>query len=538
VTYLLVCVFALSIMILLMPLLQRLALHIGAVDIPDGRKVHTVPIPRIGGVLIVFAFLLTTIVLIPLDQEVRAMLAGSMIISAVGLIDDLIGLGPWVKFATQWFTAGVFLAIAQPVVELPLLGADPWRTWPLAAFLMVFLINAINLQDGLDGLAGGLVVIGGLCMGMYLIHSGEWITVAVLTALVASVVGFLRVNTWPARIFMGDSGSYLLGFVLAAVFLLNQQGDRLPLWTGLCFFFIPVLDTLQVMIRRLFRGQSPFTADRTHIHHLLMDVCRRHDSVVYLEYILASAMGLLPMLLLSPLKLRWLGQGLILVLLGIFVLRRLKDIRRSRPGMPPIPPAGVVPLASSMRRRYLVFSAAAVLFLFGLELWMIQGIDLKYGLFPAGLCLGYAGWSWLRLRNSRQSRISITLALIVATHFFILHRHGFGIFTMDDPLARLFLLAGLTLTLTAATLFVLHFKRIVLVTNPIEYFLVFGAILLFFLPVKLKATFSTDLLGIEMLAFFLFYRVFSSLAPTIGENRLHAAAITSLVILVAVGLAK
>lgn len=534
-TYLLVSVFALCIMILLMPLLQRLALHIGAVDIPDGRKVHQVPVPRIGGVLIVFTFLLTTLVFVPFTSAVRAILAGSLVIAAMGLTDDLIGLRPWTKFGLQWMTSGLFLVIARPEIQLPLAGSNPWLSWPAAAFLMVFVINAINLQDGLDGLAGGLVIIGGLSMGMYLIHSNEWLTVAVLTALVATVVGFLRVNTWPATIFMGDTGSYLLGFVLAAVFLLNQGRGRLPLWTGLCFFAIPILDTVQVMTRRLLRGQSLFQADRAHLHHRLVALGLRHDSTVYLEYMLASLLGLLPMLVLSPLRLRWLGLGLNLLLLGIFILRRAMERRNAIPrdehGTVRVP-------ATAWRRALSRLGLVIILAVFGLELALVRGVSLKYGLLPAALSVGYAAWSWWRLRSSRQSRISITVSLIVATHFFILHQNGFGIHTLHLPLARAWLVAGLCLSALSILLFVVYFREIVLITNPIEYFLVFGAMLLFFLPVGLKATFSTDLLGLEMLAYFLSYRVFSSLSPAPDEDRLHAVAIASLVILLVVASAK
>ncbi len=527
-TYLLISVFALSLMILLMPLLQRLALHIGAVDLPGSRKVHTVPVPRIGGVLIVFSFLLTSLIFVPFNPEVRAVLAGSLVISAMGLTDDLIGLSPWTKFGLQWITAALFLAVARPDLPLPVAGAPVWLAWPLGAFLLVLLTNAFNLQDGLDGLAGGLAVISGLCMGMHLIHGDEWVTVALLTALISSVVGFLRVNTWPATIFMGDTGSYLLGFVLGAVFLLNLDGGRLPLWSGLFYFAIPLADTAQVMARRLLAGQSPFRADRRHFHHLLVGLGLRHKSVVYLEYMLASLLGLLPMLFLSPLKLRWLGVGLIALLLALFVLRRLLERapvgRVEQPGAAP-------------SRLLLVLGLPLLGALFLVELLLVSSIPLKYGLLPALLSLAYALWSWLRLKVSGQARMSITVSLIVATHFFILHQGGFGIYEVDQPLPRLWLGLGVALTLLSLACFIRRFQRISLVSNPIEYFLVFGAILLFFLPVELKAQFSTDLLGVEMLAYFLFYQVASNLAPQ-PEHRLHALAVGSLLVLLAVGFAR
>jgi len=516
--------------------LQRLALHIGAVDLPGARKVHTVPIPRIGGVLIVFSFLLTSLVFVPFTPEVRAVLAGSLVISAMGLTDDLIGLSPWTKFALQWLTAALFLAVARPELPLPAAGTPPWISWPLGAFLLVFLINAFNLQDGLDGLAGGLAVISGLCMGMHLIHGGEWVTVAVLTALISSVVGFLRVNTWPATIFMGDTGSYLLGFVLGATFLLNLDGGRLPLWSGLCYFAIPVADTLQVMARRLAAGLSPFRADRRHLHHMLVGLGLRHKSVVYLEYMLASLLGLLPMLIHSPLKLRWLGVGLIALLLGLFVVRRVLERASAGPGDPaPAAPPRPKPAGPSRLLLWVGLPLLAALFL--VELLLVRSIPLKYGLLPALLSLAYALWSWLRLKVSGQARMSITVSLIVATHFFILHQGGFGIYQVDQPLPRLWLGLGVALTLLSLVCFLRHFHHIALVSNPIEYFLVFGAILLFFLPVELKAQFSTDLLGVEMLAYFLFYQVASHLAPQ-PDHRLHALAVGSLVVLLLVGFAR
>lgn len=523
-TYLLISIFALSLMILLMPLLQKLALHIGAVDLPGERKVHKVPVPRIGGVLITFSFLLTVLVFVPMTAAVRGLLVGALVVAALGLTDDLIGVSPWVKFGVQWLAAGLFLYAARPELTLPLVGSDPWLTWPLAAFWIVLLTNAVNLQDGLDGLAAGLVVIGGLCMGMALIHSGEWITVSLLTALIAGVVGFLRVNTWPAQIFMGDSGSYLLGFTLGGVFILNAGKGNLPIWSGLFFFAVPVFDTLWVMSRRLAAGGSPFRADRGHLHHRLLDRGLSHDRVVYLEYMLASLLGLLPMLWISPLKMRWFGIALILGLVLLFTAQhRLQRL-----------PA----VASESRRAGRLFTWALPLFLlslFALELGMVRGIGFKHGALPIGLSLAYAGWSWFRLRGSRQSRISITVTLILATHFFIVHQYGFNIYQMRRPLAAAWLILGLAFTAFAAFLLLKRIRKMTLISNPIEYFLIFAAVLLFYLPVPLKARFSTDLVGIEMIAFFIVFRVFTALDPIRNTARLHALGCASLLIVLLLG---
>lgn len=526
-TYLLISIFALSLMILLMPLLQRLALHIGAVDLPGERKVHTVPVPRIGGVLITFAFLLTVLVFLPTTADVRGLLAGGLSVAALGLIDDLIGVRPWVKFGVQWLAAFLFLFTARPELSLPFVGGDPWLVWPLAAFWIVLMTNAINLQDGLDGLAAGLVVIGGLCMGMFLVHSGEWVSVSLLAALTACVVGFLRVNTWPAQIFMGDSGSYLLGFCLGAVFVLNAGQGDLPLWSGLLFFAVPVFDTLAVMVRRLFAGQSPFRADRGHLHHRLLDAGLPHHRVVYLEYMLASLLGLLPMLIISPLKMRWFGIALILGLVALFSVQQ--SARRS--GTPEADERE----ERLMRRLVAWLLPAFLATMFAIELALVRGIGFKYGALPVGLSLLYAGWSWFRLRGSKQSRISITVTLILATHFFVVHQYGFNIYQMRRPLAAAWLILGLAFTVVAGLALLRRIRRMTLIANPIEYFLIFGSVLLFYLPVPLKARFSTDLLGIEMVAFFIVFRVFTTLAPIRSIARLHALGCASLVVLLLVG---
>ncbi len=521
-TYLLVSIFALSLMILLMPLVQRLAIHIGAVDHPGERKVHKVPVPRIGGVLIAFTFLLTTLIFIPIGPTVRAILVGSLMISAMGLTDDLIGLNPWIKFAVQWLVAGFFLGIAQPQFDFPLFGTNPWLTWPVAGFFIVFMINAINLQDGLDGLASGLVIIGGLSMGMYLSYSGEWQTVKILAILAGAVLGFLRVNARPARIFMGDSGSYLLGFILAAVFLHNTGSGRLPWWSALFFFAIPLGDTVQVMLRRALAGGSIFKADKGHLHHLLLGTGLRDEHVVYAEYMLSTLFALVPILILSPLRMRFFGIALVALLL--LILLSQKNIRDS------------VPYPTEQTRTWFDKIATPLLLffliaLFGIELVVVKDISIKYGVMPIALAGAYSIWSWLRLKSDDPGRISITLALIVGTHFFLIHQFGFGRFHLHRELAVAFyVLAGL-LTLLALILFMRAFRRHLFFSNTIEYLLVFGSILLLFLPVHLKAKYSTDLLGVEMLVFFFVFRVFSQHRSLITLGQLHLISLGSLLLI-------
>jgi UDP-GlcNAc:undecaprenyl-phosphate/decaprenyl-phosphate GlcNAc-1-phosphate transferase len=521
-TYLLLAVFALCLMILLMPLVERLSLHIGAVDQPNARKVHELPIPRLGGVLITFTFLLTTILFLPLNDHVRGILAGSLMIAALGLTDDLIGLQPRVKFAVQWLVAVVFIWIAQPDLTLPFLGSNPWLTWPIGSFFIVALINAVNLQDGLDGLASGLVIIAGLCMGIYLTHSGEWITVKVLVALIASVLGFLRVNTWPARIFMGDAGSYLLGFVLGAVFLLGTGEGHLPWWTGLFFFAIPLFDTTQVFARRLLAGISPFKADRTHLHHLLLDNEYTHGEVVYSEYMIASLLAMVPLLLISPLILRWVGFGLVALLLVAFLLQsgRKKSRRLSRQASNgtnhthqmgslhrPMQQGDQLKRGTWLRWLTIVVYLSGFGSLLGIELASVSPVSFKYALLPASLAIAYAAWSWYRTRKQESLRLSISMTLIVAVQTFIFHQFEFASSQYEWGTLQWHMIIWFGLALYSVGLFVFRFRYLSIIETPIEYFLIFGAVILFFLPVELKGSFSTDLLASEILCFFVVYRI-------------------------------
>jgi UDP-GlcNAc:undecaprenyl-phosphate/decaprenyl-phosphate GlcNAc-1-phosphate transferase len=508
----------------------------GAMDQPGGRKVHEIPIPRIGGVLIAFSFLVSVLTFVPITDSVRAILVGGMMISALGFSDDLIGVSARFKFLIQWLIAGIFLAIARPEIQFPLIGNDPIITWPIAAFIMVFLMNAINLQDGLDGLASGLVIIAGLCMGMFMIHKGIWINVLVLTALISSTIGFLRVNTWPAKIFMGDTGSYLLGFVISAVFVLSAGDGGIPLWAGLFFFAIPIVDTIQVSVNRLLRGQSMFTADKSHIHHLLLKRKISHKHTVYVEYMVASIFGLIPMLMISPLKLRWLGIGLIILLLIFFIFQQIMATPEWTGGG--IDSYEWLPRGSNFRKVLLYFYLSCFATLLLCQVLSINEVTVKHGLLPAGLALGYMVWTIYRVSNRKIARISISIAMIVAVQSFIFHHFGLGIYDFSNPLLLIHTGTIIVMVLLSFLLFFLKYRDLVLIANPIEYFLIFGAILLLFLPVKLKAEFSTDLLGLELLAFFVVYRINIRLFKVENSLKIQIPVALSLAVIVIAGLLK
>jgi len=527
-TFFVTGLFALFMSILLMPLLQKLAFHIGAVDRPNDRKVHSTPIPRIGGVLIAFSFVLCCLVFVPLTDGVRGLLVGSLLISALGLTDDLMGVTPARKFIAQWVIAGIFLAIARPEFCFPYPEAPVWISYPIACFLLVGLINAFNLQDGLDGLAAGLAVISALSLGMVLSYHGNSTLITLLVALVGAVIGFLRVNTWPAKIFMGDTGSYLLGFVLGGSLLLGNAAGHLPLWNGLFLFLLPILDTLQVLFRRVLRGRDPFIADRRHLHHMILDLGFAHQHVVFLEYVVASFFTLIPLLLLSPLRLRWFGLGLVGTVFCLFWLqyRNIPANTGNRNGLQLSSPV----LRHYMKRTVQVVLACGLLAILAVQLDQVRGIGLKYGVLPTGLAIAYACWSYYRLRRRQEARLSMSLSLVVGAQLFIYHQYGVESMLHEG--------IWVSLGIVSAVVYLMRYRYHTVISNPIEYFLIFGSILLFYLPVSIKGSFRTDYLAIEMLSFYAIYRVSTGIFNLEENPRLPLMGALCLLLLVIVGMIR
>ncbi len=305
---------ALLVSMALIPPLRMAAERFQVMDLPGERKVHEHPIPRVGGL----AFAVGACVAIAWwgarDATTFSVLLGCVIIVAFGVWDDRVDLSYRSKLVGQllaalvvvwggaiWFTTLPFL----PDVEVP--------TWAGMFMTVVFLVgvsNAVNLTDGLDGLAGGLsfLTLSGIAYLAYLSNDS---TVLLLTVpFLGGLLGFLRYNTYPARIFMGDGGSQLLGFIMGVLAILLTDSSRGPFSPSLAFFLLglPFLDTLGVTGQRLAEGRSPFMGDRAHIHHKLLRFGFTHYEAVTVIYMIQAGMlGLAYML-------RWQSDTLILPL--------------------------------------------------------------------------------------------------------------------------------------------------------------------------------------------------------------------------------
>jgi UDP-GlcNAc:undecaprenyl-phosphate GlcNAc-1-phosphate transferase len=279
----------------LIPLFSYLALRYNAVDMPDERKVHTRPIPRIGGVAMAIGVITPLLIWNASSTPIRAFLAGAAIIIVFGIIDDLVGLPPLAKMAGQVMAA--FIVIFWGECEIRSLGAllpagmtlaAPIAI-PLTLLAIVGVTNAINLADGLDGLAGGISVLIFGCLGAVAYEANDIETGLVTLAFIGAIFGFLRYNTFPASIFMGDTGSQLLGFTAIIFALRLTQGEsHLSPLLPLVLLGFPVLDTLSVMTTRIIRGRSPFSPDKNHLHHNLLALGLRHPESVLFMYVVQT----------------------------------------------------------------------------------------------------------------------------------------------------------------------------------------------------------------------------------------------------------
>jgi len=288
-------ILALIVTIALIPLLISVAIKTGLYDQPDARKVHAQPIPRMGGVAMAVGALVPVLIYGTADTFAWSFLAGATIIVAFGLLDDLVDLNFKIKFAAQ--IGAALIVVLYGGLRITRLGSllpdDMVLMEGVGIFLAVVAIvgvtNALNLADGLDGLAGGISLLMLLCIGYLAWMDDNMFIVLASAALAGSIFGFLRYNTHPAVLFMGDTGSQLLGFSAVCLSLsLTQRNTALSPLLPLLILGWPLLDTATVMISRIAEGRSPFSADRGHFHHRLMGLGLYHTEAVFVIYVLQS----------------------------------------------------------------------------------------------------------------------------------------------------------------------------------------------------------------------------------------------------------
>lgn len=294
---------AFLISLLITPVIKRIAFHVGAVDRPDQRKVHSRVMPRMGGLAVYLAFTVTVLLTQPkpLSEQLIGLMIGGTLMMLLGLADDIRDISPRVKLLGQVLAASLVIAfgvkvnfITNPFGDMLYLkywGVD-WGI-PLTVFWIVGVTNAVNLIDGLDGLAGGLASIAGLTLAVIGWFEGSPLIVVPAVILSASVLGFLKYNFHPAKIFMGDSGSLFLGFMLAglSVMGLTKGAAVFSVFVPILVLGIPIFDTLFAIIRRYINNQPIFSADKEHLHHRLLAIGLSHRQTVLAIYGVSILLG-------------------------------------------------------------------------------------------------------------------------------------------------------------------------------------------------------------------------------------------------------
>lgn len=284
-------ILALAITVALIPPLMKGAVRLAIVDLPDERKVHTGVVPRVGGIAMVIGAMVPMLLWVPMDETLSGFLIALLVLLLFGTWDDSRDLDYRLKFLGQFLAALIMVYIGGvKIAVFPLAGFDPVPDYVAIPFTLVFFVgitNAVNLSDGLDGLAAGIAFLS-LCGIALLAHLGHALNVVLMCFAVAGVVfGFLRYNTFPARVFMGDTGSQFLGFAIAvlAVVLTQKANTTLNPMLPLFLVGLPIVDTLLVMYLRLRAGRSPFSPDTNHLHHRLLGIGMQHYEAVSFIYL-------------------------------------------------------------------------------------------------------------------------------------------------------------------------------------------------------------------------------------------------------------
>ncbi len=293
---------------ILTPYMAQVGKKQNMVDLPDHRKIHEKAIPNLGGIAIFFGFLLSLLFIVPMEGPIKITLAAGVIILLLGIVDDIVDLSPQHKFLIQMGPAliviifnneGIINFINTPLKSFGLLG---YLVYPVLVLWIVGVTNSINLIDGLDGLAGGISVISLITLFILGLNTGSqnFETFNLLSiALASSILAFLRFNFYPAKIFLGDSGSTFAGFMLAslgALWVLNSENVFFAFIPPLVLA-LPILDTLFAIFRRYRNHRPIFQADKGHLHHRLLNRGIAHQKVVLILWGVSALSSLLALIL-------------------------------------------------------------------------------------------------------------------------------------------------------------------------------------------------------------------------------------------------
>ena len=320
------------------PIVKSYAQKLGAIDTPgEERRIHNHPIPRMGGMAIFLGFLVSVVLFADITKQVQGILIGTIIIVATGVVDDIVSLRYWIKLLAQIVAAAVAVAhgVVIQVLSNPNVFSENANIFigilavPVTILWIVGVTNAVNLIDGLDGLACGVSTISSATMLVVAIMVAEPNVAVILAALMGGCIGFIPYNLNPAKIFMGDTGALLLGYLLATVSILGlfKFYAVITFLVPILALALPLFDTAFAIIRRLLKGQNPMTPDRGHLHHRLIDHGLSQKQAVAVLYSLSAMLGLTAVVICTGGKTRMfmlLIELLVAIAVGIFIFRTIE----------------------------------------------------------------------------------------------------------------------------------------------------------------------------------------------------------------------
>lgn len=331
---------ALLLSLVMTPLIRTAGFKLGAIDMPAERKVHTEPVPRIGGLAVVLSFITASLIgnyffsavseLYNLNFYTFMGHLGGMMVLSCGLWDDFRRLRPWPKLFCQIAAATVAFIGGAMITHFSFFGFNiefnVFFSYLITVFWFVLFINAVNLIDGLDGLAGGLVFFTCLVMIVSLYINGDYLSAFYFAVLGGAVLGFLKYNFNPATIFLGDGGSYFLGYTIAILAIRSSSKSQVGvlMLIPLLALGVPIFDSILSPIRRFIRGRSMFQPDKGHIHHMLISMGLSSRNAVWLIYGITMALCILAILMMTFRGKAFNAVILAVLLFGmIFLVRKL-----------------------------------------------------------------------------------------------------------------------------------------------------------------------------------------------------------------------
>jgi len=317
------------------PLVKSFAERVGAIDVPnDARRVHTRPIPRLGGLAIFLGFLLSVVLFGRIDREMQGILLGCVVVVIVGVIDDIVPLPALLKFVVQIIAALIAVShgVEIKIISNPIFWAESEYlsfgvlSVPVSVLWIVAITNSVNLIDGLDGLAAGVSAISSFTMLVIAIVVADVNVAILMAALAGACVGFLPYNRNPAKIFMGDTGALLLGYVLATASIIGlfKFYAIITFVVPLLVVGLPLFDTVFAFTRRILTGKNPMRPDRGHFHHRLIDMGFSQKQAVAIAYAISGILGLTAVVITTNGEMRailFLAAVFVAGLLGVFLIR-------------------------------------------------------------------------------------------------------------------------------------------------------------------------------------------------------------------------